>query len=110
MPAKIMLVKRHAMGTTRPPNAGTLKITIQKTAPDLTSLPVWKFFRNLSGILAAVSCFRVHIGLTSRAEPRPLAARLRMQFDVSTFITHPKSQGAVAVGSSAVLGGSAKMR
>ena len=62
MPAKMTLVKYHATGTTRPPNADTLKIAIQKTAPDATGLPVWKLFWNLSGTGVIVFSFRVHIG------------------------------------------------
>jgi hypothetical protein len=38
-------------------------------------------------------------------QPRPLAAGSRLQSGLSHFITQPKTEGAVAVGASAVLGG-----
>src|ERR1039458_6168598 len=40
----------------------------------------------------------------SKAEPRPPAAGSGLQSGLSNFISQPKSQGAVAVGSSALLG------
>jgi len=39
----------------------------------------------------------------TKTEPRPPAADSRLQSGLSNFITQPKSQGAVAAGSSAVL-------
>jgi hypothetical protein len=62
MPTKMLLAKTHAVGTTRPPKSGTLKITVQKTAaPDSAALPVWKLFWNLPVSSLVVQIVRTHI-------------------------------------------------